>query len=45
MAGLPGMERSEILYFLLLQAALSLVGPRGPCLGQPVLDPGALAGS
>ena len=32
-------------YLLLLEAALSLVGPRAPCLVQPVLDPGALAGS
>lgn len=34
-----------MLYFLLLETALSLGGPRGASLGQPLLDTGPLGGS
>lgn len=34
-----------MLYFLLLETALPLEGPRAASLGQPLLDTGALGGS
>ena len=44
MADLQAKEAGSA-YFLLLEAALPLVGPCAPSLRQPFLNPGALSGS